>query len=68
MVPRENRAKVIGFSQFVGYVFMALGLLAGGIIYAFSPQLPFFLLMMFTVPSFIIVFFLVHEPEQRQAG
>jgi MFS family permease len=68
LVPRENRAKVIGFSQFVGYVFMALGLLAGGIIYAFSPQLPFFLLMMFIIPSFIIIAFLVHEPEQRQAG
>jgi MFS family permease len=68
MVPRENRAKVIGFSQFVGYVFMAFGLLAGGIIYAFSPQLPFFLMMLFVVPSFFIVSFLVHEPKQREAG
>lgn len=40
LVPRENRAKVIGFSQFVSYVLMAFGLLAGGVIYSISPQLP----------------------------
>jgi DHA1 family multidrug resistance protein B-like MFS transporter len=68
LVPRENRAKVIGFSQFIGYVFMAFGLLAGGVIYSAAPQLPFLLMLIFIVPSFLIISFLVHEPEHRQAG
>jgi len=68
LVPRENRAKVIGFSQFVGYVFMAFGLLAGGVIYSISPQLPFLLMLAALAPSFLIISFLVHEPEKREAG
>ena len=68
LVPRENRAKVIGFSQFVGYVLMAFGLLAGGVIYSISPQLPFLLMMTALPPSFLIVALLVHEPEKREAG
>jgi len=43
LVPREKRAKVIGFSQFASYLLMALGMLLGGIIYSFNPQLPFLL-------------------------
>jgi len=68
LVPRENRAKVIGFSQFVGYVFMAFGLLSGGVIYSISPQLPFILMIIGLVPSFLIILFFVHEPKQREAG
>jgi MFS family permease len=68
LVARENRAKVIGFSQFVGYIFMAFGQLAGGIIYSIAPQLPFLLMLLFTVPSFVIIFFLVHEPAKREEG
>ena len=68
LVPRENRAKVIGFSQFVNYVLMALGYLAGGIIYTASPQLPFLLMLTALAPSFLIILFLVHEPEKREAG
>ncbi|HUV98231.1 MAG TPA: MFS transporter [Candidatus Paceibacterota bacterium] len=68
LVPRKNRAKVIGFSPFVSYVLMALGLLAGGIIYSISPQLPFLLMMTALLPSFLVVALLVHEPEKRGAG
>jgi MFS family permease len=68
LVPRENRAKVIGFSQFVSYVLMAFGLLAGGVIYSISPQLPFLLMMTALLPSFLVVALLVHEPEKREAG
>jgi MFS family permease len=68
LVPRENRAKVIGFSQFVSYVLMAFGLLAGGVIYSINPQLPFLLMMTALIPSFLVVALLVHEPEKREAG
>jgi MFS family permease len=68
LVPREKRAKVIGFSQFVNYVFMAFGMLTGGLIYSFNPQLPFILILIATIPSFLVLAFFVHEPEKREAG
>lgn len=68
LVPRENRAKIIGFSQFIGYVLMAFGLLTGGIIYSITPQLPFLLMLVALPPSFLIVALLVHEPQKREAG
>lgn len=68
LVPREKRAKVIGFSQFVNYVFMAFGMLAGGIIYSFNPQLPFLLILVAAIPSFLVSAFMIHEPEKREAG
>lgn len=68
LVPREKRAKVIGFSQFVNYVFMAFGMLTGGLIYSFNPQLPFILILIATIPAFLVLALLVHEPEKREAG
>jgi MFS family permease len=68
LVPRENRAKVIGFSQFFSYISMAIGMLAGGIIYSVTPQLPFLLMLIAIIPSLFIILLFVHEPEKRQAG
>jgi MFS family permease len=68
LVPREKRAKVIGFSQFVNYVFMAFGMLTGGLIYSFNPQLPFILILIAAIPAFLVLALLVHEPEKREAG
>jgi MFS family permease len=67
LVPKEQRGKVTGFSQFFNYITMALGVLIGGIIYTtVSHQLPFFLVVVFLVPQFLVTFFLVHEPKQRE--
>jgi MFS family permease len=68
LVPRENRAKVIGFSQFFGYILMAMGLLTGGIIYSVAPQLPFLVMLVAVIPSLLIILVLVHEPVKREAG
>jgi DHA1 family multidrug resistance protein-like MFS transporter len=68
LVPRENRAKVIGFSQFFSYILMAFGMLIGGVIYAVAPQLPFLLMLAAVIPSSFIVLFSVHEPVKREAG
>jgi len=67
LVPKEQRGKVIGCSNFVSYVFMALGALAGGILYeTVSPQLPFLLTLIFVVPQLFLIVFLVHEPKKRE--
>ena len=67
LVPKEQRGKVAGFSNFFNYIFMALGSLTGGALYYFvSPQLPFLLMIPLLVPSFVLTLFLVHEPEKRE--
>jgi len=46
---------------------MALGNLIGGVLYEHvSPQLPFFLAIIFIVPSFFMTLAMVHEPEKRE--
>lgn len=67
LVPKEQRGKVTGFSQFFNYITMAIGVLLGGIIFdTVSHQLPFFLVLAFLIPQFLVTFFMVHEPKQRE--
>jgi hypothetical protein len=47
---------------------MAFGMLTGGLIYSFNPQLPFILILIATIPAFLVLALLVHEPEKREAG
>ena len=67
LVPKEQRGKVTGFSQFFNYIIMALGILLGGILYTtVSHQFPFFLMLIFLIPQFLITLFFVHEPKHRE--
>lgn len=67
LVPKEQRGKVIGFTNFVNYILMALGSVVGGVLYStISQQLPFILLVILLIPEFLIVLILVNEPEKRQ--
>ena len=67
LVPQELRGKEVGCSQFITYVLMSIGGLAGGFFYeTVSPMLPFVLAFAVTVPCTVITIFLVHEPEQKE--
>lgn len=66
LVPREQRGKIIGFSNFVNYIFMAIGQLVGGVFYEMSPQLPFWACLALTPVAFIIMLTLVHEAKRRE--
>jgi len=67
LVPKEQRGKVTGFSQFFSYIVMALGVLLGGMLYtSVSHQFPFFLMLIFLIPQFLITLFMVHEPKHRE--
>jgi MFS family permease len=66
LVHPENRGKVNGFVNFMGYIMMGLGMLLGNYLYVnFIPQLPFYVTLGLIVPEFLIVLFLVHEPKKR---
>jgi len=67
LVPQEKRGKVIGFTNFVSYIFMGFGMLLGNYLYAsVLPQLPFLLLLVLLIPQFLITVFLIAEPKKRE--
>lgn len=67
LVPRELRGKEVGCSQFVTYVLMSIGGLAGGFFYeSVSPMLPFIFAFAVTIPCTVITLLLVHEPRQKE--
>ncbi len=66
LVHPENRGKVNGFINFMGYIMMGFGMLLGNYLYVnFIPQLPFYVTLGLIVPELLIVMFLVHEPKKR---
>ena len=67
LIARENRGKIIGFTNFVGYIATAIAMLLGNWMYiSLAPQLPFFLLLALSVPQFLILLLLVTEPRTRE--
>jgi len=67
LVPQEKRGKAIGSMHFFTYIFMALGAIAGGILYdTVSHQSPFLLMTVLSIPQFLLMLFFVHEPEKRE--
>lgn len=63
LVPPENRGKVVGFRNFVSYIFAGLGMLLGNYLYvSFFPQLPFYATLGLLIPELLIILFLVQEP------
>jgi MFS family permease len=63
LVKPENRGKVRGFLNFMGYIFTGIGMLLGNFFYNLLPQLPFYVAIGLTVPMAIIILFKVSETE-----
>jgi hypothetical protein len=58
--------KVIGLTNFAGYIAMGLGMLIGNYLYINSvPQMPFYVTLGLAIPEFLIVTFLIHEPKEK---
>lgn len=67
LTPKTERGKVNAFTNFVGFIFMALGNFIGGFLYEHAyPAFPFYIAILATVPSFILTLTLVKEPEKRE--
>jgi len=65
LVDPVNRGKVVGFRNFVGYIFMGLGMLLGNYLYvSLIPQMPFYVALGLLIPAFLIVLFLIHEAKK----
>lgn len=70
LIPQAQRGKATGSMNFFSYIFMAIGGAVGGFLYDnLSPQSPFLLTILLTVPSTVIALVYIREPkpEDRQA-
>ncbi len=66
LVQQENRGKVVGFTNFAGYLAMGFGMLLGNFLYVGSvPQMLFYVNLVLAIPEFLIVTFLIHEPKEK---
>jgi len=68
LVEPQNRGKVRGFINFMGYIFTGIGMLLGNYFYNLVPQLPFYVTIGLTVPLFLIILFRVHEPQKQSSA
>ncbi len=66
LVHPENRGKVNGFVNFMGYIAQGIAMLLGNYFYVnFIPQLPFYVAIGLLIPTFFVVLFLLAEPKKR---
>jgi MFS family permease len=64
LVPQAQRGKVTGSVNFFTYILMAIGGIAGGLLYDnISPQAPFLVMLVLVIPSILLTALFVHEPE-----
>jgi MFS family permease len=66
LVEPQNRGKVRGGLNFVGYLFTGVGMLLGNFLYNLTPQFPFYLTMGLAVPMILIVVFRIPEPLKEE--
>lgn len=66
LVEPQNRGKVRGFLNFLGYIFTGVGMLLGNYLYNLVPQLPFYLAIGFIVPMTLIILFRINEPQKQR--
>ena len=66
LVEPENRGKVRGFLNFMGYIVTGVGMLVGNLFYNLHPPLPFYIAAGLTLPMMLIITFRVHEtPDSK---
>ena len=65
LVEPQNRGKIRGSLNFVGYLLTGIGMLLGNFLYVLTPQLPFYLTLALTVPMLLVVVFRIPEPRKE---
>ncbi len=66
LVHPENRGKINGFVNFVGYIVMGFGMLLGNYFYlSFTPQFPFYVTLGLIIATALITLFFIHEPKKQ---
>jgi len=63
LVGPQNRGKVRGFLNFIGYIFTGVGMLLGDVLYDIVPQFPFYLAISLTIPMTLAILLRIREPR-----
>jgi MFS family permease len=63
LVEPENRGKVRGFLNFVGYIFTGLGMLLGNFFYNLFAPLPFYIAAGLTIPMIFVILLKISETK-----
>jgi len=62
LIDPPNRGKVVGFRNFVSYIFNGVGMLLGNYLYvSFFPQMPFLVTFGLTISGLFVVLLLIQE-------
>ncbi len=64
LVEPQNRGKVRGCLNFLGYMLTGVGMLLGSFLYGIVPQWPFYITIALALPMTLIIMFKIHEPKK----
>ena len=65
LVEPQNRGKITGGVNFVGYILTGTGMILGNLLYNLTPNLPFYLTIALTIPMILIIIFRIPEPKKE---
>jgi len=65
LVEPQNRGKISGGLNFVGYILTGVAMLLGNVFYNLNPQLPFYATIAVAIPILLIVLFQVRQPKKE---
>jgi MFS family permease len=66
LVEPQNRGKIIGGLNFIGYILTGIGMLLGNLLYNLIPQLPIYLTIVAALPMILIIIFRIPEPKKEE--
>jgi len=65
LVEPQNRGKITGGLNFVGYILTGTAMLLGNVFYNLNPQLPFYVTIAMATPILLMVIFKIHQPKKE---
>jgi DHA1 family multidrug resistance protein-like MFS transporter len=66
LVEPNNRGKISGGLNFVGYILTGIGMLLGNLFYNLGPQLPIYITIAMAIPIMVIIIFRIPEPKSDE--
>jgi len=67
LIPEDKRGRILGSQNFFGLIVVAIGSVAGGLLYdQVSHQLPILIYWFINVPCFIITWLYIKEPDKSE--
>ena len=65
LVEPQNRGKITGGVNFVGYILTGAGMVLGNLLYNIASYLPFYLTIALVFPMMLIIIFRISEPKKE---